>query len=447
MRRLATQAGFTLVEVLVAWSVLLVAIVGTLAAFAGSQKGTAKAEERARMVVIAQGELERLRALPYAQVGMARLPGAGGEAPRTGASADEALVEGGVVDPGPTPFDSEGIRGRIYRYVTWRPQTCALLQEKVAARIDARTGAPAGSAKDAVGDLCPGDRHTKRIVVAVVADDPYDPDRVLVPLRAQTVVADTVSPGMQTPVGLSIDRGQQGSEGATAPERIYAGSANQSLYLYDTPCAEASRKPPSDHPTRDTGRAEGNCITPDNTPDMLGTLPPLDVERANASQDLLRPKAEGLALKRDTRAGSCTEHVPYHASESNPRRFSVHSWSTRPLNREVETLAEGGRATLALHTRTVAGAAGYGRLCVVLRRPSDGSLLGSADLRLGQWPRTTTELAVGFELAHVVLRQGERIELIIRNHPDSANDLEVIYDREDAPTALTLTMAEGRLFP
>ena len=446
LRRLGEQAGFTLVEVLVAWSVLLVAIVGTLQAFAGAQSGTAKAEQRASLIVVAQREMERLRGLPYEQLGMAALPGPSTEAPRIGDSAAEQLVDGGVVDPGPTPFVSQEVTGRIYRYVTWRPQSCPLLTAKVATEIDAQAAVTAGEAAVALGDLCPGTQNTKRVVVAVVADDPAQPSRPLIPVRAHTIVSDPSTSAIPNPVALAVDRSQDAIQaGQTAGEELYAAATTQTLYLYDTPCTFATRQPQTgSHATRDSGRKDHHCGSAAGlVPDLMGVGEPPAQAVNDYSNDLLRSPADGLALKRDTVGGSCTDGIPYEPAESDPRKWSVHRWSTRPLGAPAQTLASGGRATVTLYTHTVGGVAGSGRLCVVLRRPATDEVVGVADFSLAQWPTQTQQLAISFALDPVTLAAGERLTLIVRNHPDSANDIELLYDRQSAPSSLALTMTAG----
>lgn len=445
-RRLRAEGGFSLVEVLMAWSVLLFAVVGTLKVFTGSQRGVAKAEQRAALVVVAQKELERLRGIPYAQLGLSSTPAASAEASRTGPSATEALVEGGVVDPGPTPFSHERVSGRIYRYLTWRPQACPLLSTKVATAIDAQAAVASGSASAALGDLCPGTEHTKRVVVAVVADDPYAGGAASAPVRAHTVVSDPRSGVLPNPAALAIDRSQDlAQETQTAQDALYAQASPQALYLYDTPCSEGARQPQTaGHETHDTGRKDHHCGSESGLrPDLMGLVAPPAEPVRDYSSDLVRSPVDGLALKRDSVGGSCADAYNYEPSDAAARKWSVHRWSTAPLGGAATTLAHGGRATLNLWTHTVGGATGSGRLCVIVRRPATGETLGYADFRLGQWPAESTPLAISFDLAGRTLSAGERLTLTVRNHPDSAHDIELLYDRADVPASLELTMAAG----
>lgn len=450
MSRLRAQHGFSLVEVMAAWAILTFAIVSTLQVFMGAQNGTRKAQERAAMVVVAQKEIERLRGLPFANLGLsADPPPVAAEGPRGGAAAAEALVKPGVVDPGPVPFASEGVRGRIYRYVTWRGKDCPLLHKSIGQQLDARAGVTgAARAEVAIGDLCPGAQDTKRLQVVVVIDEVAD-GTPPAPLRAQTVVSDhgaTIAAVKAATEALRVNSPVPGATPTPGPQQqLYANTTEQTLHLYDTRCTEAARAAQSgvSHPTHDTAEKDAGC-SGSNAPDLMAPAPPPAEPARDYSDDLLRSPADGRALKRDSEAVPCSESAPYTPAEQATRKWSLHRWSTRPLTAEAQTLAAGGRATLTLFTHTVGGAAGAGRLCVMVRRSSTGAVLGSADFRLAQWPRQTTQIAVSFDLAAATLAAGERLTVLVRNHPDSANDLELLYDRADAASSLTLTMVKGK---
>src|SRR4051794_32057872 len=147
---LRDERGFTVVEVVVA--ALLLAI-GTLAVFGlvdAATRTTYRAQQSQVVNDVLQQEMEKLKQLPYAQVALTSAPihstdptspnyratGAqfnvnrggtaanwnlvynGGHSNETGAS-----VSGGTIAPGPTPFQNGNVRGSIYRYVVWEPNT------------------------------------------------------------------------------------------------------------------------------------------------------------------------------------------------------------------------------------------------------------------------------------------------------------------------------------
>lgn len=72
-RPAAGEAGFTIIELLVALTVLSIGIVGTASVFLSSLRVTAVAENRTRAVSIAGREVEGMRAADYADVGFSAL--------------------------------------------------------------------------------------------------------------------------------------------------------------------------------------------------------------------------------------------------------------------------------------------------------------------------------------------------------------------------------------
>ncbi len=172
--RLRDQQGFTLIEMLVAMFVLAIGIVATLNVFTSSKAISVVAHRYEVGVHQAQREMERLRSLPYAELGLTSQPAVAdrltASASTVGyfngttftvksvAGAQPAVTEQlilpatnatSTVDPTPTNFTlaGAGVSGKVYRYVTWRPEDCGV---------------------DSVGaQLCPGNQDTKRILVAV----------------------------------------------------------------------------------------------------------------------------------------------------------------------------------------------------------------------------------------------------------------------------------------
>lgn len=72
-RPVADESGFTIIELLVALTVLSIGIVGTASVFLSSLRVTAVAENRTRAVSIASREVEGMRAADYADVGFSAL--------------------------------------------------------------------------------------------------------------------------------------------------------------------------------------------------------------------------------------------------------------------------------------------------------------------------------------------------------------------------------------
>jgi prepilin-type N-terminal cleavage/methylation domain-containing protein len=182
------EQGFTLVEMLVAMFVLAIGIVATIGVF-GSSKGVSVVAQRHEAAVHqGQREIERLRSLTYSQLGLTALPAVADRlesdptkigyyngssfVAKTGSAAEQlAVLDAGhasyAVDPTPATFTVgvAGISGKVYRYVTYRPENCGT---------------------DGAGqELCPGNEDTKRVTVAV------------------TMNSTGGRPGLQRPVWLS----------------------------------------------------------------------------------------------------------------------------------------------------------------------------------------------------------------------------------------------------
>jgi prepilin-type N-terminal cleavage/methylation domain-containing protein len=178
-----SEQGMTLIEVQVALFILAIGVVGTVSLFTVAKAASLNAQRHEVAVHQAQKEMEYLRSLSYEQLGLTGTPplldrlendpakiGYHNESSTTdgsafvvksatggGAAITEHLVlpdsdPDGVLSPAPTPFivGDMGISGKVHRFVTWRPEDCGL---------------DVGGAA-----ICPGDRDTKRLIVAVTID-------------------------------------------------------------------------------------------------------------------------------------------------------------------------------------------------------------------------------------------------------------------------------------
>lgn len=152
---LRAESGFGLVEAAVASLVLIIGIGAAIAVFVSSGHAGSTAERHQAAVAMAQEELERVRAMPYEEIGLASLdypPGLGDELPNPALrvqgttyqplNADqvrlppERLV---VSEPGRVfslaPYETRELESRsgteiahVYRFVTWRDEECPLLE-------------------------------------------------------------------------------------------------------------------------------------------------------------------------------------------------------------------------------------------------------------------------------------------------------------------------------
>jgi hypothetical protein len=151
---------------------------------------------------------------------------------------------------------------------------------------------------------------------------------------------------------------------------------------------------------------------------------------------------------RDDRAGNCTDatSTTYSSAEATTRRYSVHTWATPASTAAFHTASTGGRGVLSIWTRTADTGVHPGRLCVVVRQMSTGTVLGSADFSLTRWPTDPSELAIAFDLQSASLPVGERLLVTLRTPKDSGADIQLLYDHPAYQSRLTLTTDVGKEF-
>jgi prepilin-type N-terminal cleavage/methylation domain-containing protein len=148
-RRLEAQDGFTLIEVLVAITILVIGIFGTVATFDHSRKATTSSERIESMAHLAQSESEKLTALAYASIGLtaadvtANATNSGTSDtwdPRTfiqnapkkfspdwqNTAAKEDFVACTTGCPSfKTAWNDGRFSGDVYRFITWVNDNCA----------------------------------------------------------------------------------------------------------------------------------------------------------------------------------------------------------------------------------------------------------------------------------------------------------------------------------
>lgn len=165
------EAGFTIVEVLVAILILVMGALATFGLLSDAIRNTQRAKGTQVALDRAQQEIEALRSLPYKQLALTATPAAetnrlspnyrvlGGtfalirEPPSSYANMvvnggklyAGGIVEGGVVNREES-FSSGDVSGKIYRYVVWRnDEKCPEVK-------------------------CPGEQDFKQVVIAVKLD-------------------------------------------------------------------------------------------------------------------------------------------------------------------------------------------------------------------------------------------------------------------------------------
>jgi|RhiMetdeSRZDD1v2_1073273.scaffolds.fasta_scaffold10334_10 prepilin-type N-terminal cleavage/methylation domain-containing protein len=429
------EHGFTLVEVLAACAVISIGVAATLRIFGASGRTVLRSERTEVAVQRAQGELDEMRTIPYAQLALTTLPNASSDPKdpgsrvvgttlriRTDLTEDFVMTvpdgQTPAVDPAPKDF-SVGLRGatitgHIYRYVTWRNENCPFA-------------------------LCDGTQNTKRLTVAVVLDTESTGER-RAPLWFSTVVADpnAAPPGAQAPPG--------GGPGSGDP--VTAAS----FFLFDTPCGQSSRQTPSaNHATHDTASVgasaadDSTCENPNATkqPDLMGApAPPGDdtTPLYKYSNDLSGGYDGGLTMLH--RGSTCaSSYASTDASNDQAvSKWSMHDWSTQAFS---QAFTMRGLITVSLFTTVVGGVQAAGRMCatVIDRQTTSGvptdRVLGTGIYDLSSWPTDVRRLTFSFNLSQEeTVPAGHRLVLALQLRGESGADVSILYDHPLFPSLL-----------
>ncbi len=432
LRGARDERGFSLVELLIAMALISVGVAATIRVFGASDRTTLAAQHTEVGAHQAQLELDRLSKLEYGQLALSATPvhstdpahpnhRVSGTNFTTVAGAEPLVTtpQGGevaMVDPGPQDFTvgagGSAITGKIYRYVTWRDETC-----------------PPG--------VCDGTQDSKRLTVAVTVD--ASPGRAArAALWFSQVIPDPgASPGV--------------TSGAGDSEEVDDGFSAQPFYLYDIGCKKEEREAPTaSHSTRMTAGLDANkdntstCENGDamEQPDLMG---PESLGSGNPtlykySTDLSGTYPGGLAMMRN--GSSCATSYTYanRANTSVPNKWGVHAWST---NKFKDPFILTSKVTTSIYTQTLGGLAGRGVLCATLidRKESGGFpsdiVVGSATHDLAAWPTTPTPVTFGFTLASpYTVAKDRRLVLVLHLRGESEHDIAILYDHPTYPSQL-----------
>jgi prepilin-type N-terminal cleavage/methylation domain-containing protein len=439
LRRLRSQDGFTMAELLVAMALMSVGVAATLSVFGSAGRTTVLAQQKNTAVQQAQAAVDQISTMNYAKVGLTSTPASSTNSKnpgyrvsgttlliKTGLSESFVLSSdvgqsGAAVDPAPTSFavgTGEGtVTGKVYRYVTWRDENCQ-------------------------SGTCDGTQNTKRITVAVTIDQ-TGTNAALSPLWVSEIVADPTA----------ITPGSQASGSTSAGGNPVSA---QNFYLYDTPCSQSTRQSiAADHTTHNTasfGYAPNWYVTDFSTctasstaiqPDLMGkTVPP-----GNSSTPLFTYSADlagnydgGLAMKRGVT--SCPIYYynqPDTSDTTKPaNKWSVHEWNSPTFS---SNFGINGQATVSFFTSTVGGASARGSICATLtdRTPWSGypidRVLGSTTYALNSWPTTTKRVTFTFSIPDDTdVLAGHRLVLVLAVKSDSGSDLNFLYDHPLYPS-------------
>ena len=180
------ERGMTIVEVLVAILILALGSMATFGVLASAVRNDQRAKSTQVAIDQAQEQLEKLHSLSYDELALTTTPlhASSPQNPNhrvlngsfalqrnpqgeyatlvvnegplyggSGSEEDSKTIEGGVVTPGPIPFESGNVKGELYRYVVWRNDpTCK-------------------ESAETAEDFCPGGQDYKQLIVAVKLDN------------------------------------------------------------------------------------------------------------------------------------------------------------------------------------------------------------------------------------------------------------------------------------
>jgi hypothetical protein len=462
----------TIVEVVVAAMLLVMAATATLGIVDTSTRSTYRAEETQTVINVAQREIERLRDLSYPQIAMTSVPPAttdanlptsrirgGGDFCLERVDGDDpctavplvanggqlenggGTVTGGAVQPLTEDVEVGDITMDIYRFVVWQDEGDELLSPTSEFCQD-----------KPLHFRCKAQDY-KRVVVAVRAQEaPISHQRPY-----EEVQSDFADPDRATLDAKPLGPG----EGDVV--------TGQQFWLSDTRCQTGTTEPPripaASHETHDT---LGTCASAEQAPDALLTGPPDDPDPADVNVpgffDLsteIEPSCpdppphplpggwpvdcypDDSGLQMLDQAGSCSA-AP--AGEDALRK--IHRWVSTPMPTGFQ-FEMTDRATLELWTRTIDGVQGAsGHVCGFLFKRSAGdvdTILASASYVDPDWPSGPPweEVRLTFDLDNLTDSQrtvvaGERLGVSIGVDPSGTPDnvLQFLYDHPEGESRL-----------
>ena len=453
-RRSDAEAGMTIVEVVIAAMVLALGASATFGVLTSATKNAQRAKATQIAQNRAQLELETLRSLDSDELAMTAAPAHASNAlspnyrvlngtfaltreppgnyanmvVNGGSLYGGGFVQGGIVAPGPTPFTSGDISGKVYRYVVWRDDTSC----------------PAAT--------CPGAQDYKEIVVAVKLDKPGNQagERGYVEVASNFV--DPTDNALNDPI--------PGANGVLT---------GQQLYLSDTPCAgtgNAVREEiTADHPLHNTLGRCSDGLQSESTPGapdalLLGVPPDPDYADDNnpalfdyADDVYLEPTPDtdkGIQILRDDSVG-CN----YTPTGTTNQEAKVHRWVTDPMASGF-TMTE--KATLEFYTRSLNDEPDNGLLCVYLfkRHETESGFTdtfltnkatgaaywtyspGGTGWWRGVWEKV--RLTMAFNSSPYTIPVGDRlgIALSVERSKTEGDALAIMYDHPKFPTRLEI---------
>jgi len=463
------ESGLTIIEVVVASVILAMGAMATFGILASATKNAQRAKASQVALDLAQEEMERLRAVPYASLALSSLPthSTSSLSPDFRVqSATFALKRTPVGEYGPlvvsgTGFSPKseffsgnanagGVTGTVYRYVVWRNDSSC-------------------SETD-----CPGTQDYKQVIVAVQPSKPGSQasERGYVEVQSGRIDPETLN---EPPAGEEEEEEEEGGGGGP-------GVTAQQFYLSDTPCASSGTTARvtivSDHLLHNTlgtcasGLQAGSANV--GAPDALLPTGPPDPDPVDEANPLLYDYSGDFYLEPtpDTDKGVQIRHddtsgCHYDPTGTTNPESQAHRWVTDKLTKQFSM---SGKVTLEFYTRTLNDALYTGSLCVYLfDRGETGTgnpvakdtlLADKADgdpywvyepEGNGFWPRNTwtrVRFTMEIQSSPKVIPVGDRLGVALSVDPANtpADAIPVMYDHPNYPTRIevdTTTPIEG----
>ncbi len=452
-RRLSAEAGFTLVELMVALLILTGGILAVAASFDFSRASTDQSELKTAAIDRAQREIEAVRSLPYEQVAhptggvlapsgdaidpTSRIAGANFKWNRANPSASEPLV---VSASGEVPMrqviskgDEDRFGYTIWRFVTDTPEpACA-------------------SAVDCEDD---GDSY-RRVTVVVRADGLGNK---LDPVWTSTTVIDPARAANNDGKPQTLCQNEAGSSLELCSKE--AEGEDLRFYLTNTPAnlgnvRQAIPADPAQRKLHKTVRIPASCTASNSNgcpvPDLMVEtgLPLLEADDpvpplVSFATDVTPTVAAGRPLVRDS--------VLCNQTPTTTDDLKGAYWVSPALAHSVKV---NGRGTLRLYSQSWSGADHDVDVCVAIYSvPStinNPVVVANQPTQIGRftrryrWPGSAQPLSLDVYLGlsqSYEVAAGRRIGLRLWLASSSGDDVVLLYDHNNHQSALTLVTTE-----
>lgn len=446
------ERGFTIVELLVAITVLAFAALATGAVLASGARHASASETRQNLANRAQGEVERLASLDYGTLahpdanvaGSAdadsprywltphptaptyrwdRKPGSANPAePLTVNAAGQIVVE--------RPWQDGKASGKLFVFITWV--------------TDGRCG---------TGCAFAAGKDYKRVTVAATLESGA---AAVKPVFISTIIANPdalpngeIADGSANPLADPTITCKDAS-GATVPCTNSVGSTNvNEWFLSDSPATGAYAAPTASHDTHPTVAPFGTCTTTSTAgcpiPDLLSTTAPAAPEEGAAAPPLLDYSAELAATVPHPGGRVLRPDVACSATPSATDNAKGAFWVTDPLTGSTALTGSGG---MTVHSQTAGGVTSGLTLCLAVYDVG-GSLtnlvanpptrLGVVSYTVAQWPTTPTPVSFSFDFitgGSITVPAGHRLGA--RLWVAGGTDIAVLYDHPSRSSVLQL---------